>query len=220
MNKLVLGLTIASTLAIAAGCTDEGSVVDEAQTGNVAFALTDGDYSIGVDIDIFEVGDLVTPVDAVTSLIGEAGPLVVDLPPGDYVPDLTSWEMTGPEIAGTATDEVPLNVVFEGFSVSPFTVLDGDTTAVSLAFTVSDVPVVITTPEPEGIASFTATISEACGPDPACGGAEVCAEFDGGDPACVIECDPTTPPVEGDECDGGECTATDGDLTGFCGVVT
>jgi hypothetical protein len=190
--------------------------VDETPTGNAVFALAADGYAIGLTFDIFNADDTpgVDPAVATPSSVIEdvvTTELSVELPVGDYNPEMVAWSMTGPGITGTATEaNLTDNVAFVNFVTDPFAVTPGGDTGVSLEFTVGLETVVIAL---AGEAVFTAnvTVSDACTPD--CAGGDVCATVGGDDAECVQACNP-----EDDACTGGEfCQATTGgDVLGIC----
>ncbi len=214
MKQLVARMSILSTLALAAGCTDEASVLDETPTGKAAFALASGDYEIGVSIEIFAAGDdpqADEPVATGGSLIGNPeASFTISLPAGDdYQPALTEWSISGPGITGTATDALSLNVEFEGFTPAAIDITTGDTTGVTMTFIVDTEPVVISFPPGGAVIAATVEIDDGC--DPVCGGAQVCVT--GGpvaQPTCVTPCDFEDP---GDTC-VGQCIEVSGTVPG------
>lgn len=218
MKKLAVGFSILSTLALATGCTDEPSKADDAQTGKAAFALTDGDYTLGITLEIFASDDIgqTTVIETATALVGDAT-LEVPLPVGEYTVEATAWTLTGPGIDGSATEaDADDNVALTSFDPDPFTVTAGGDVAVDINFTVDFEAVTLTL---VGNASFAPDVTATNDCDPACEAPQICAVVGGDAAACRTPCDPAD--LE-DPCGAEECipvAANDDGILGLCDLV-
>jgi hypothetical protein len=207
MNKFSIGFSILSTLLIGAGCTDEPSLADEAQTGTASFGLITGAFSLDAVFDISAnvAGAPGAVVENDVTTVAEVAALEVDLAPGSYIPVSVSWTLfENGGIVGSSA--VPAEVTFLGFSPSPFTIVSGETEDISMTFQIGTSQTVTVTTE--GTGGFVlVTNEEECAE--ICAVGQVCAVIDQGPASCEDSC--ATPAVEDTEdCEGRACLAGTG----------
>lgn len=230
MKTGLLSLSILSTaLLVGTGCSSDDLKIERLPTGTASFALENDDYSVvGAFIGIFHVDDGIVETQNTSGAVSFTLAAEVDA----YYPAFVTAEDDATPVDPNAAagflrladgEAIPAteNVIFDGFfegvtevdEDAPFTIVADAATAISVRFTVNDVPVNLDLPAPVGEANVSLDVNdEGCG-GVSCGGGFVCASLEEADEECHETCDDDNPCGVDRICQ--EVTGG-GDVTGVC----